>query len=440
VRALSATLLIVSACAERYAAADVRSVAGTAHVELPALSNDVGPEEDDAAVAQLLEAPLTAESAEKIALLNNRRIRAALRRLPRGALVQAGLLPNPSFNAIVRFSQEPALGPQWDLDLGYDISRLLLRGPAVAAAEKDFDAAKLEAAQAVLDLTFTTRATLFAVQAATRRVELARQGAQAASASFQTAKVLYDAGNLPARELLLYQADDEEARLKLGEQQDALSELEADATALMGLHGRAWTAAPLPGVPQRPVAPLDTAETKAVEASLELQQQRAQLEATAHRIGYTKLEGVLPDLSVAVHAERFGPYWELGPALQGRLPLFDRKQGTTMTLEAELDALKESYVATAVEVRAAVRATQVRMLSALGRAQQQRDVLVPLRKRVLEETLKTYNAMHVSVFELIEARKAQVATDVAYADASLEYFRARAALDTLLAGRLVKLK
>ena len=40
----------------------------------------------------------------------------------------------------------------------------------------------------------------------------------------------------------------------------------------------------------------------------------------------------------------------------------------------------------------------------------------------------------------IEARRAQVATDVAYADAALEYWRARAAIDTLLAGRLVRLK
>ncbi len=48
--------------------------------------------------------------------------------------------------------------------------------------------------------------------------------------------------------------------------------------------------------------------------------------------------------------------------------------------------------------------------------------------------------MHVSVFELLEARRAQVATDAAYADAALEYWRARAAIDTLLAGRLVRLK
>jgi outer membrane protein TolC len=399
----------------------------------------VGTEEDDAAVTHLLEQPLTAEAAEQVALLNNRRLRAVLRRLPRGGLVQAGLLPNPTFSVEARVSQEPNTPPQWDLDLSYDFSRLILRGEAVAAAGAELDAAKLEAAQVVLDVVFTVRTTLFALQAAQRKLELLTQSAQAATASYETAKVLFDAGNLAARDLLLYQADDEEARLRLLEQRSLVVELEEEATGLMGLHGRAWTAAALPEVP--PAIPeLDRAETKAIDASLELQAQKALLSATAHRLGYTRLDGVLPDLGLAVHAERFGPYWEVGPALRGRFPLFDRNQGHALTLEGELAALKESYLATAVEVRAAARAAKERLRAAATRAKQQREVLAPLRKRVLEETLKTYNAMHVSVFELLQARKAQWATDMAYADASLDYWRARAALDTLLAGRLVKLK
>jgi outer membrane protein TolC len=430
-------LLCFSGCLQRYAAADVASVASSAKVELPPLSNDVGGEEDDAAVTQLLSAPLTAEAAQKIALLNNRRVRASLRRLPRGALVQAGLLPNPSFNAIVRFSQEPGIGPQWDLDLGYDISRLLLRGSAVATVSAELDAAKLEAAGAVLDIAFSARAALFAVQAARRKVDLSEQSAEAAHASFATAKALYDAGNLPARELFLYQADHEEAQLRLVEQRQLLKEAEEDATALMGLHGKAWSTVPLPDVPKGEPA-VDGLEAKAVESSLELAETKARVEATAKRLGYTQLEGVLPDLTLALHAERFGTYWEIGPGLSGHLPLLDRNQGHAMSLQAELDALKETYVATAVEIRAAVRATKGRLLTAATKAQQQREVLVPLRKQVLDETLKTYNAMHVSVFELIEARKAQVATDVAYADTALDYWRARAMLDTLLAGRLVR--
>jgi outer membrane protein TolC len=435
------SLLAFSSCLERSIAGDVADiraeVSARSQLDLPPLEAEAG-DEDEAAVAKLLSVPLTAEAAEQLALLNNHNLRAALRRLPRGALVQAGLLPNPTFNAEVRISQQAIQPPQWDLDVGYSLSRLLLRGNAVAAAAKDLDAAKLEAARQVLDLAFGVRAAVLAVQAEQAKVELARTAERAAQASCVAAHVLFDAGNLALRELALYQADCEEARLMRLSQESDLTDLQEQAAMLMGLHGQSWSVAPLPDVPAG--APPELLESKALEANLLLAEQRTQLEAIAHRIGYTKLDGVLPDISIAVHAERDAYYWEVGPAVSGRLPLFDRNQGRVLTLEAELAAQKESYVATAVEVRSAVRAARSRALAAAARAQSHREVLAPLRRRVVEETLKSYNALHVGVFVLLEARRAELATARASADASLEYWRARAALDTLLAGEVVHLK
>ena len=67
---------------------------------------------------------------------------------------------------------------------------------------------------------------------------------------------------------------------------------------------------------------------------------------------------------------------------------------------------------------------------------QYRDVLLPMRARILDETLRQYNAMQLGVFQVLAAKRDQVQTGRAYVTALRDYWRTRAVLDTVLAGRL----
>ena len=103
-------------------------------------------------VSELLSAELTPESAVQIAFFNNPAVQATYERLgiAQADFVQAGLFPNPVLHASVRFG---VAGPRpgAELSLLQDFIRILevpLR-KRVAAAE--FEAAKLEVAQAVID-------------------------------------------------------------------------------------------------------------------------------------------------------------------------------------------------------------------------------------------------------------------------------------------------
>lgn len=397
-------------------------------------------QEADPDVGRLVAQPLTVESAVRIALLNNRNLRAELLGLgvARGQLVQASLFPNPDFEAEVRFPQGPVQDAQWDFGVGVNLTDIILRGQRQGVAAADLDAARFQAAGATLDLGFHVRLAFFDVQAAQQHVELMRTALNAFAASYETAQALHHAGNITDLDLSTEQAAYEGARVAVAEAEADLIDRRERLNVLLGFFGQQTTwqiAARLPD-PAPNLGDLNRLESRAIEASIELAESRASLTAAARRVGLTETAGWMPDISLGVHAEHDGQFWEVGPALTGRLPLFDRQQGNVISRQAEFDSLRERYVADAVGVRASVRAARARALSAQERARQYRETVLPLRERVVNQTVLQYNAMQVGVFQLLQARRDQLEAGRMYVEALLEYWQARATLEQLLAGRL----
>jgi cobalt-zinc-cadmium efflux system outer membrane protein len=89
-----------------------------------------------------------------------------------------------------------------------------------------------------------------------------------------------------------------------------------------------------------------------------------------------------------------------------------------------------------VRVRATARALSEQVQAAQDRALYYRDILLPLRERIVNETQLQYNAMQRGVFELLRAREQQIQTAVAYIDTLRDYWLARADLGLLLSGRV----
>ena len=79
---------------------------------------------------------------------------------------------------------------------------------------------------------------------------------------------------------------------------------------------------------------------------------------------------------------------------------------------------------------------QERLQGAEDRTRYYRDILLPLRERIVHETQLQYNAMQLGVFELLRAREQQIQAAMAYVDTLLDYWLARTDLEQLLSGRL----
>ena len=117
------------------------------------------------------------------------------------------------------------------------------------------------------------------------------------------------------------------------------------------------------------------------------------------------------------------------------IPLFYQGQGQVDAAEAEQRAAKHRHAATATRVRAAARSTAARLRAARESAAFYKSTLLPLREKIVDQTLLQYNAMNSGPLQLLGAKRDQVDTAVAYVDALREYWTARADAESLLAGR-----
>src|SRR6266576_932134 len=189
-------------------------------------------------VKAILGQKLTAEHAIQVALLNNRELQGVYADLgvAQADLVQAGLLKNPIFDAVVTF---PVSGGRPDFELTavmsfLDIFYLPLR-KRVAAGR--FEEAKTRVTGAVLDLAGKVRSVFFEHVANEQLLELHQSIVQALAASRDVAQRLHQAGNISdldfARERVLLEG----AKLRLRSAEVASRQSRERLNILMGLWG-----------------------------------------------------------------------------------------------------------------------------------------------------------------------------------------------------------
>jgi cobalt-zinc-cadmium efflux system outer membrane protein len=437
-----ALLLPLGGCATTSFSSDLRRVQELSRAPIPLRVADNPPEDHDPAVVQaVLSRPLTVDAAVGVAFRNNRHLRASLRDVgvARGWLAQAGTLPNPAVEFDVRYQTDRAQPLQGDVRLEFGLTRAILTGARAGLARAELEAAQARVAGTVLELGFEVRAAFYAVQASEERLVAAQQALDAFAASRDAARSLHLAGNLTTLDLSVQEAAYETARVTVAEIELERLDRRERLQRLLGLHGEAteWTVAE--GLPVTPEAlALDAmTETRALEASLDLAAQRANLEALARRVGLSQREGWLPDITVDAHAEQDGNTLEVGGGARVTLPIFDQRRGATAAYGAQFDAALERYYASAVDLRSGLRDARNRLRSAHVRARQYDGVIVPARERVLRETLLQYNAMQVSVFQLLQARRELLDATLRRAEVRREFWTASAGTDALFAGRRV---
>ncbi len=396
-------------------------------------------EEVEAQVRALLASELDAEAAVQVALLRNRHLQALYEdlRIAQADLVEAGLLRNPIFHVEARFPEDGGR-TAFDLGLEEDFLSILYLPLRKRLAEASFEATKLRVAEHVLALAGEVRMAFYRLQGAEQLVEMRRTVLQATEASADLARALHEAGNIRDLDLDNELALHEEAKLAFVQAELERAEARELLNALLGLWGEeaGWSlGARLPELPadEEPVAGI---EARAVKVSLSLAQRRTEIEREAERLGLVRATRLTPDPALGVSAERESEsgIWTVGPALALSLPLFDQGQPAVARATAVLISLQESYAAEAVELRAAVRSAASRVLAHRGRADFLQRVILPLRSRIVEETQLQYNAMQEGAFELLMAKREEIAAGAAYVEELREYWIARAELGQLLAG------
>lgn len=403
-----------------------------------------GAEESSAAVETItarLHDGLSEQDAVQIALLNNRDLQALYTRLgiAQADLVQASLLHNPVVDALTGF---PVGGGIVDLGFGaaVDVIDLLYTPLRKRVAAARFEETKLRVTAEVLDVVWRTQTAFYRHQANEQMLEMRRQVVASTTASFALAQRMRDAGNIRELDLASERALAEEAKLDLRLVEIGVRESRETLNMLMGLWGaetQRWAVASgrLPELPQEA---LDShrLESRATERSLDLAAAEQLIVAAAENVGLDRASALFPEVILGGKGERDGAEWEPGPTFTIPIPLFDRGQARLARAQAELRQARELRHALAVRVRAVTRSTRDRLDGHRDRARHYRDVLLPVRERVVQETQLQYNAMQVGPLDLLRAKEQQIDAGVRYIDALRDYWLAHADLALILAGRL----
>ncbi|MFN3791128.1 TolC family protein [Massilia sp.] len=377
-------------------------------VRLPKASADISSSRQE--LERLLQAPLSADGAVRVALLNNRGLRASLAALgvAEADLVQAGRLANPGLS----FGRMSGGGEtEIERSVMFDLVGLLTMPIRRDIEARRFQGAQLIAATGAVRLAADTRKAWFHAVAAAQSAHYAEQVREAAQASAELAQRMARAGNLSALDQAREQVFSAEATAQLARARHNATAAREQLARLMGVWG-AQTTFTLPDrLPDLPAAPRDErqVEALAMQQRLDVQLAKLETEATARALGLTRATGVVNVLEAGyVNASKSGAPRENGYEIELAIPLFDWGGARVAKAEALYMGAVHRTAHTAVNARSQVREAWSAYRTTYDLARHYRDEVVPLQKKISEETLLRYNGMLMSVFELLADARAQI--------------------------------
>jgi cobalt-zinc-cadmium efflux system outer membrane protein len=145
----------------------------------------------------------------------------------------------------------------------------------------------------------------------------------------------------------------------------------------------------------------------------------------------------IPGVKVGVDTERSTDGQRItGPTLDLELPIFDQGQPAVARLTAEFQQAKDNYAAQEVNVRSEVREARGALLSAREAVEFGQKNLLPLRQKILGETLLHYNAMQKNSYDVLAAKEREQMAEQGGIAALRDYWLARVELERAVGGRL----
>ena len=391
-------------------------------------------------IAQKLGAPLLADDAVQIALLNNRGLQAAYWNagIAEADLVQAGRLQNP----VLHFERSSAGGAvDIERSLTLNLASVLVAPLAQRIERRRYQQTWLLVADTMLQHAASTRRAYFEAVAAAQAHTYAQQVHAAADASAELTERMARVGNVSALDLAREQLFRAEAAAAVTRaDRRALAAREA-LTRLLGLTSAAYR---LPErLPELPAAPraFDDVERVALRERLDIQAATIEAQQTASSLGLSRTTRFINVLDLGylrntrAEAGREG-HSAPGYAISLELPLFD--WGTAKVAKAEALYMQslDKVAHTALNARSEARESYAGYRSAYEVAKRYRDEVIPLRKKIADETQLRYNGMLISVFELLADAREQATAVNNTIDALKEFWIAQANLEAALGGQL----
>lgn len=392
---------------------------------------------------QALRAPLTADTAVQLALINNPVVRREAARLGFAAaeVYDAGRLANPTFSLtrLVGDSSAGANVPQLTLGIAFNFVNLLFLPANNRYAQGQFEAAKLSVGAAALDLAAEVEAAWYMAVGADQLAQMRGAAAKAQRASVELGQRFFDAGNISRRELAMEQAAASQATLaEISARAEAVG-ARSQLNRLMGLNAdqNAW---PLDARLAEPLPQEDDVkelQRLSLDGRLDVASARRRAQTIADRFGFTRRTRFINGVQIGAERERdYDGSLNAGPTLELELPLFNWGGGRVAAITAALNQAEAELDERVLDASNEVQLGAARVGAARALAEQYRSALIPQREAIVARAQEEQNYMLIGIFEVILAKQQEYDAYAGYIEAVRDYWTARAELSRAVGRRL----
>jgi cobalt-zinc-cadmium efflux system outer membrane protein len=402
--------------------------------------NQTSSAEAKQAVHRLIAKRLTAGSAARVALLNNRKLQATFENagIAQADLIEAGLLENPTLFGSTRFPSGGG-GTNIETSLSQNFLDVLMMPLRKKMAAAELERTRKEISDAAVETAAETKTAFYMLQADLQLLSRLKLITSANHAALGFSQRLHDAGNITDLSLLNDQATYSEARVEVANAEADIAAGREKLNRLMGLWGgdTSWTLAnQLPEIPGSEIS-ISRLESLALHQRGDLSASRYKLASLATALHTTRTYRYLGVLEVGADVEKDTSGSKLtGPQLSISLPIFNQSQGKIAKLEALQRQAEKQFEGKAIDIRSEVREARGRLLANRAAALYYRSNLLPERLKILNQTQLQYNAMQIGAAELLMARKSQVDTERGYIHSWRDYWVSRSELERAVGGNL----
>jgi cobalt-zinc-cadmium efflux system outer membrane protein len=376
---------------------------------------------------------LSEDELVSLALWNNAAFRATLADLGlfRADLVQAGMLPNPTFSMLVPWGAKPL-----ELTLRYPLEIFWLRPQRVELAQLDVEQTSQRLVQTGLDLIRDVRIAYAELNLAKRRVELAESAVTLSQAIAQLTQARLRAGDASELEVTNAQVDALQALEQQSRLQQDLTIANERLRHLAGLSLEQWpnTIIRTEALPNGEKFDTEKLVAEALLARPDLRAAEINVEAAGERIGLARAE--VFNFTASLNAKHINGPLLVGPGLDVTLPIVNQNQGGIAQAQARFDKAARQYVATRQRIALDVREAHARLQQAGVSLKQWQQTILPPLQSAIQDAENAYAAGNVTYLFVLETQRRWLDAQLKTAQAAADVRRARAELERSVGQRL----
>ena len=382
-------------------------------------------------VHDLLAEPIDADTAVRIALLNNRALLASFEEIgiSQADLAQASRISNP----VLHWGRS-------EVGLALDFLDVFILPLKKKLASVELERTKLRVADEVIRLAAEVKTAFYELLASQELLERLELMGEIRLAASEFAALQEQAGNLNVLDLEQHRAVYNQMRVDIVRAEIGLRRRREALNRYMGLWGEEvrWLAGKgLPSLPDTDPR-LESFEAVALEQRFDVAAARKGIEQVARALALTKGTRFFPvGIEIGIESEKDPDGARVtGPSLGIQFPIFDQGQAAIARLQSQLLQSQRRLENLSIHARSEVRLARDFMIASRELTEYFRDRLLPQRRQIVELTLEQYNMMLQGTYDLLAAREREVETERAYIEAWRDYWIARVELERALGGRL----